>query len=190
MSVGDGPTVREALAEYRRLNNLPADETATNSWTCRLGPVRVRLPNFRWRRKAILAHDLHHVLTGYPCTLCGEFQMAAWEFGAGRMPHWAARLFCLPLVLLGLLWSPRRMLLAFLGGRRSQSLHVTTVQERLLAAPLNATRAEFTVPSTVAWSVRDGARFAFLILEAGLIVSAPAALIVGSWFALALLRST
>jgi hypothetical protein len=183
MSAADGPTVREALAEYRRINNLPADESATNSWACRFGPVTVRLPNFKWRRNAILAHDLHHVLTGYPCTLCGEFRMAAWEFGAGRMPHLAARLFCLPLILAGLVWSPRSTLSAFAAGRQSQSLHDATVCESLLAAPLYETKTKFANPAVYSWSLRDGGRFAFLILEAGVIVLAPMALIAASWLA-------
>jgi hypothetical protein len=59
------PTVGEALAEFRRANGLSGDETSQPSWTCRLGPVITRLPNFKWRRQAILAHDLHHVFTGY-----------------------------------------------------------------------------------------------------------------------------
>jgi hypothetical protein len=51
----------------------------------------------KWRRDAITRHDLHHILTGYSCTMTREMQMAAWEFAAGRYRHWAATLFCLPL---------------------------------------------------------------------------------------------
>ena len=135
-------TLRAALAEFRQANGLPAEETASVSWTCRLGPVTLRLPNFTWRRQAILAHDLHHVLTGYPCTLRGECQMAAWEFGAGRMPHRAATLFCMPLIPFGLVAAPRGMLLAFLSGRRSHSLHQSKAIDHLLATPVDAARAE------------------------------------------------
>jgi hypothetical protein len=135
-------TLREGLAAFRQANGLPTDETAHASWTCRLGPLTLRLPNFAWRRQAVLAHDLHHVLTGYPCTLGGECQMAAWEFAAGQMPHWGAALFCLPLVPFGFLWQPRRMLRAFRSGRRSCSLHGSNAIDRLLAAPLHAARAE------------------------------------------------
>jgi len=116
-------TVREALDEFRRANGFADDEAMRDWWTCRLGPVNLRLPNFRWRRAAILAHDLHHLITGYPCTMRGEFQMAAWEFGAGRMPHWAAAVFCLPLIVIGLMWSPRRIWRAYRRGRGSRSLH-------------------------------------------------------------------
>jgi hypothetical protein len=137
------PTVREALAEFRQANGLPAKEVFAASWTCRLGPLTLRLPNFKWRQDAIFAHDLHHVLTAYPCTMRGECQMAAWEFGAGPMPHWAAALFCLPLVVVGLLWTPRRIIRAFLWGRRSRSLHGSAAAHDLLAMPLHVARGAF-----------------------------------------------
>jgi hypothetical protein len=136
-----GPTVREALAEFRRANGLD-EEAAGSSWTCRISPVRVRLPNFKWRQQAILAHDLHHVLTGIPCGMGGEFQMAAWEFGAGPMPHWGAALFCLPLVFFGLFWSPRRILEAYRAGRSSRSLHGSKMIDELLTTPLHVARSK------------------------------------------------
>jgi hypothetical protein len=173
-------TVREALAAFWHANGLPADESGHASWTCRLGPITLRLPNFRWRRDAILAHDLHHVLTGYPCTLGGECQMAAWEFGAGRMPHWGAALFCLPLVVLGLVCAPRRMLAAFLNGRRSRSLHHSNSIDRLLEAPLPAAQAEI-VAAAPGPSRMDRAAFVLLVLQA---CAVPLTLAIASWLVL------
>jgi len=142
-----GPTVGEALAQFRQANGLSGNETSQASWTCRLGLVTIRLPNFKWRRQAILAHDLHHVLTGYPCNMRGEFQMAAWEFGAGPMPHWAAAAFCLPLIVLGLFWSPLRMLAAFRAGRGSRTLHREKALDTLLALPLPLARSLVCSPA-------------------------------------------
>jgi hypothetical protein len=157
--VPSAPTVREALAEFRRANGLRDDEAMRAWWTCRLGPLTLRLPNFHWRRAAILAHDLHHVVTGYPCGLRGEFQMAAWEFGAGPMPHWGAALFCLPLVVIGMLWSPRRIARAFRRGRRSRSLHGERLSDRLLDMRLEtfvATRLSRDTPARAARRSRAG----------------------------------
>ena len=105
---------------------LQAGETKgdeASSWHCAFGPLVLLLPNFGWRRRAIAAHDLHHLMTGYPQTMRGEFQMAAWEFGAGRYPHWGATLACAPLILAGMLWSPSRIRRAFRSGRSSRSLY-------------------------------------------------------------------
>jgi ubiquinone biosynthesis protein Coq4 len=139
--VNNGETLREALVRFHRANGLDADESSRASWTCRLGPLTLRLPNFAWRRRAIEAHDLHHVLTGTPCTLLGECRMAAWEFGSGRMPHWCAAAFCLPLVLLGALVAPRTTWRAYAAGRRMRNLHSVEISDALLNAPVSAVRA-------------------------------------------------
>lgn len=176
-------SVGEVLAEFRRLNGIPQDEARRAFWSCRLGPLSIRLPNFNWRKSAILAHDLHHLMTAYPCTLRGECQMAAWEFGAGRMPHWAARVFCLPLMLAGFVWSPRGIWSAFLSGKQSRSLHGAKLDQRILAAPLDVLLAEFAAPPRQVSPMSACLPFAMLIIEAALIVSAPAAAIAGLWFA-------
>lgn len=112
---------REAAIEI--LRRQPAGSETRRFWPCRIGPLTVYFPNFRWRRDAILAHDLHHLMTGYPMTMRGEFQMAAWELGAGRYRHWGATLFCSPLLFTGLLWSPLRMIEAYRAGRATSSLY-------------------------------------------------------------------
>ena len=167
------PSVGEALDAFRHAHGLAADEQERRSWTCRLGPLTLRLPNWHWRRRAILAHDLHHVLTGIPCTLAGECQMAAWELGAGPMPHWGARLFCQPLVLIGLLWTPRRVWRAYLAGRRSQTLHRTGVTPGLLATPLGLACTAFHIPFNVRAKLADRIRFAILISGAAAMLLAP-----------------
>jgi len=116
----DRLTRAQALAILRRADNVPA---ARGSWTCPVGPLTLRFPDFAWRRRALRAHDLHHLMTGYPMTMRGEFQLAAWENGAGRYPHWGATLFCAPLILIGLIWSPPAMLRAWRAGRATASLY-------------------------------------------------------------------
>lgn len=116
MTAGSDPL--EILREVHRLERPDAAR-----WTVRLGPLLVRLPNFAWRKAAIDAHDRHHLMTGYPLTMVGEIQLAAWEWGAGRYPDWRATLFCAPLILAGMIALPRRTWRAFAAGRRSESLY-------------------------------------------------------------------
>lgn len=111
------------LAAFRRANGLSLVPMTERRWTVRLGPLTLTLPNTRWRRRAIDRHDLHHVVTGYPCGLRGECQVATWEAAAGMFPSAAAQLFCLPLVPLGLLIAPRRTAAAWRAGRASRSLY-------------------------------------------------------------------
>jgi hypothetical protein len=139
--VSDTCTAAEALGRFRHENGLRHDEHALPFWRIGIGAVQFLLPNFAWRRRAIAAHDLHHLLTGYPCTVAGEVQIAAWEFGAGRYPHWGATLFCLPLVIAGLLWMPGDVLAAFRRGRSQRSLYDGAILESLADLPLSAARA-------------------------------------------------
>ena len=115
------PEVPDPLDTYRADHGLERPEAS--QWTCQIGPFRLCLPNFAWRQAAIDAHDRHHMMTGYPLTLPGEIQMAAWEWGAGRYPDWRATAFCTPLILLGTFTMPRRTWRAFRWGKQSRSLY-------------------------------------------------------------------
>ena len=175
LSLGD------ALAAFRMRNGLPSDESSTSRWNCGVGPLTLRLPNFGWRRHAILAHDLHHVLTGYPCNLRGEFQVAAWEFGAGPMPHWGARLFCLPLMVIGLVWSPRRIWRAYCDGLNSISLHGGRIDDALLSSPVSVIgRRAKTHHAQRPWR---HFKFLGLLAEAALILCTPMLIAALAWWA-------
>jgi hypothetical protein len=133
--------VGDALHAFRTANGLRHNEREARWWIVRADLLVFPLPNFAWRRRAIDAHDLHHLLTGYPCTVEGELLIAAWEFGAGRYPHWGATLFCGPLVLAGLLFMPGRILAAWRRGRRSRSLYRHADLDKLGDLRLAAARA-------------------------------------------------
>jgi hypothetical protein len=155
-SVTDGAclSVREALRRHYLASGLPADGGRSGShWTMlRVAGIAVRLPNFAWRRRALPLHDIHHLVTGYPCSVSGELQIAAWEFAAGRYPHVMATLFCLPLLAIGAIGTPRRSFAAYVRGRSSRTLYrhfealdvelmdVDTLQRNLVPArPASAT---------------------------------------------------
>ncbi len=119
----------------------PKPNERSDSGLAASDPVSLlRLPNFAWRRAAIQRHDLHHVLTGYPCTMRGECLMATWEFAAGPFPCVSATLFCLPLIAVGSVWSPRSIWLAFRRGREGSSHVCVELTEPLLLAPLATLR--------------------------------------------------
>jgi len=136
--IGPAPSIIEALAAFRATNDVPANSGTARHWFFGLGPLRVHLPNFAWRQRAVERHDLHHILTGYPCSIRGEFQMAAWEFAAGRYPHPGATAICLPLIAGGAIFTPRYLWRAFLEGRRARSLYNLELSDRLLHGPIDA----------------------------------------------------
>lgn len=111
----------DPLENLRKAHGL--ERADASHWTFRIGPLLFRLPNFAWRQAAIDAHDRHHLITGYPLTMTGEIQLAAWEWGAGRYPDWRATLFCSPLILAGIIALPRRTWRAYAAGQQSESLY-------------------------------------------------------------------
>lgn len=85
--------------------------------------VRVYIPNWDDRRKAVLRHDIHHLLTGYESVLHGEFEIAGWEIGSGCMNYWAAYLLNSGGLLAGMIVYPRPTFRAFILGCRTSNLY-------------------------------------------------------------------
>ena len=56
-------------------------------------------------------------------TTMGECRVAAWEFAAGPYPNIWSRLFCFPLVLVGLVLNPRSTVKVIRQGRNQRTLY-------------------------------------------------------------------
>jgi hypothetical protein len=167
-------TVAEALRGHYAAAGLPLDGgRGAERWLLQLGPVRARLANFAWRRRALQCHDIHHLVTGYACTPSGELEIAAWEFAAGPFPNPWSSLFCLPLVGLGALTIPRRSLAAFVRGRSSRTLYRMPCQDELIALPLDILRARLLPEIQPPVTARALAGYAALALVSLALMAAP-----------------
>lgn len=144
MQINPESSLREAVTQFYQQHGFPVDGGINaERWSpfgCR--DLKVYLPNFTWRRKAIPFHDLHHVLTGYPLRPTGEFEIAAWEFAAGRYPNPLTTLFCIPLLSMGACLIPRRTFSAFVRGKHSKTLYAGWSYEQLLDKSVAQIRAE------------------------------------------------
>lgn len=184
MQTPEASTVQEALASFYDRERLPRNGSDARRWAIRIGPVSVVLPNFSWRAKALPLHDLHHLLTGYPCTPSGEFEIAAWEFAAGRFPHPFATAFCLPLVGMGALLRPRRTFRAFVRGRASTTLYAQGLSEGLLCADIEQLKQASLPAVQPAVRLADALAYLFLVLVSMAWLAAPVALLaVVAWLA-------
>jgi len=161
-----------------------AAECRRSYWYPLPGLLRVPLPNFGWRRRALLRHDLHHLLTGYPHTPLGEMEMAAWEFAAGRFEHAGATAFCLPLVGLGAALSPRRTRAAFVRGRRSTSLYANPLPDREAVSRILEWRRQVAMPAGLPASRAEGSAYRRLVaLSFAWMLAPPALLVLAAWAA-------
>jgi len=116
----------QILQYFYESNNLPSDGGQSSS------SVKIELtnklhfyfPNFDARRKAIIKHDIHHILTGYEASsLIGESEISTWEIASGCKKYWAALLIDIHGMHLGLIINPWRVLKSFSRGRRTKNLY-------------------------------------------------------------------
>lgn len=153
-------TLREARSDYFEANGFGKDGGYAEPWVdFKLGPVPFPFPNTAARVRAVRCHDLHHVLTGYGTDLRGELEISAWEIGAGCRGFIAAWQLNLAGLAGGVLFMPRRVLRAFVRGRRSRSLYGLPL-EPLLETSVGVARQEVGLdradrarpaPADVAW---------------------------------------
>lgn len=95
-------------------------------------PVPVFFPNTECRVTAAKLHDLHHVATEYETDWAGEAEIAAWEIASGCGRYGWAWLLNLGAFTVGLALCPKRLLRAFVRGRRASNLYSEGFAEELL----------------------------------------------------------
>lgn len=118
-------TPNEVLHQFYLDNNLGEDGGLKSS------SVKVELtkklnlyfPNFDSRRKAVVKHDIHHLVTGYSTSLIGESEISAWEIASGCKSYWFAFFIDTSGFMLGLPINFARVLKAFARGRRTKNLY-------------------------------------------------------------------
>ncbi len=135
-------SLRAARKLYFAMNNFGESGGYDDAWVdFKLGPIPFPFPNTPARVRAVKFHDLHHILTGYTTDVLGEFEISAWELGAGCRDFYAAWVLNLGGLAAGLLVAPRRISRAFARGLASKSLYGGNLEE-LLEQPVGATREQ------------------------------------------------
>lgn len=119
-------TPREVLGQFYEDNNLELDGGQSSS------SVKIEVaknfhfyfPNFDARRKAVIKHDIHHLVTGYSASsIAGESEISAWEIASGCKTYWAAFLIDTSGVMIGIPFNFFGVLKAFARGRRTKNLY-------------------------------------------------------------------
>jgi hypothetical protein len=122
-------TPREILSKFYADNNLDFDGgQASSSVKIEMTPkIYFYFPNFDARRKAVLRHDIHHLITGYTTTLTGESEISAWEIASGCKNYWAAFFIDTSGLMIGIPFNFFGVLRAFARGRRTMNLYHNTI---------------------------------------------------------------
>lgn len=129
----ENQTPREILNKFYTENNLELDGGNSLSYVkINLAPkFSFYFPNFDSRRKAVIKHDIHHLLTGYKTTLKEEAEISAWEIASGCKKYWAAFFINTSGMMIGIPINFWKTLKAFARGRKTKNLYsdeITTEQ--------------------------------------------------------------
>ena len=142
----DDLTLLDARERFWADNGYGDDGGYGERWVkLKLGPIPFAIPNTASRKRAVPLHDLHHILTGYGTDWQGEFEISAWEIGAGCGRYTFAWTIDLQSALVGLLVCPLRVARAFRRGLRSRSLYTHPERERLSTMRIADARRELSL---------------------------------------------
>lgn len=131
----DDKTLKELLPEFYKENNLGM-EGGVDSPSVRIEMTKkivLYFPNFAARKKVVLKHDIHHLVTGYPSTYTGETEIGAWEIASGCTKYWVAWVLNISAMMTGIVFNLWKVLQAFARGRRTKNLyhHIISNEEAL-----------------------------------------------------------
>lgn len=139
-------TPKELLDDFYEQYNLGKDGGQDLSFaTIQLAKgLNLYFPNWDSRRRAVLKHDIHHIIAGYPSTLKGEAEISTWEISSGCKGYWAAFAINLLGMMMGIFY-PRAIFRAWVRGKNTNNLYddaltneealntpVSELQDRLL----------------------------------------------------------
>ncbi len=178
-------TLRDARTAYFEANGFGEDggyNKATVTVTV-LG-IPVSIPNTEGRKRAVVFHDMHHLVTGYATTNLGEAEIGAWELGSGCWDVRAAWVLNTGSLVLGVFTNPARLFRAFVRGRQSENLYGRDA-DALLRRPVDEVRSEMGLDAEPrAASKGDVVAFALHLTISLLAVSLPLLLL--AWLVLRL----
>lgn len=123
---------KETLHAYYQQSPFGSDGGASkNVAYVYAGPYLIKIPNTPLRKKLVIFHDFHHLVTDYNNSRIGEGEVSAWELGTGVLNTPVGLFFSLAGFATGLTVSFRRMYEAYLRGRASRNLYRLNIDDLL-----------------------------------------------------------
>ena len=85
--------------------------------------ISLFIPNFKARKKVVLKHDIHHLVTGYSAVMKGETEISAWELSTGCTQNWFAFTINTYGMMMGIPFNLWRIWLAWRRGKLTKNLY-------------------------------------------------------------------
>ena len=123
-------TLRQALDIFFAKHNLGEECGLNSNWAyLDFKWFRIPFPNPESRKKALIFHDIHHIVTGYESDWQGEAEIAAWEVSTGCGEYGAAWFLDTGGIAMGVIFFPLKTFRAFIRGRRTKNLYLSNYKK-------------------------------------------------------------
>ncbi|HLG35435.1 MAG TPA: hypothetical protein VI757_11190 [Bacteroidia bacterium] len=167
-------TISNALDIYFTKENLGKDGGLDKRWAkIKVGKIYLPLPNTKARKKALVFHDIHHIVTGYDGDWKGEASIGAWEVASGCAKYYVAWVLNLWAMAVGLFIYPKHVLRAFVRGMRTQNLyHHSVPKEEALKMKVSELQKNLLLDKDMNTKITTGELFSFLLWSAVAVISA------------------
>lgn len=122
--------IQDALDIFFAKYNLGEQGGLNNDWAyLDMKWFRIPFPNTASRKKALILHDIHHIVTGYKSDWQGEAEIAAWEVSTGCGDYSAAWVLDTGGIAMGIMFYPVKTFKAFVRGRRTTNLYLSNYRK-------------------------------------------------------------
>jgi hypothetical protein len=130
----DHLTIKEILQDYYKKNGFDSDggESKASVKVILFKGLTIYLPNNETRKKVILLHDIHHMLTGYSTVMKGEIEISTWELSTGCTNNWVAFTLNSYAMAIGFIFNLKGIWKAWLRGKNTRNLYNAGYSKRQL----------------------------------------------------------
>lgn len=125
-------TILTELKDYWKSQNLPFDGGVKQKFnSAKIGNFSFKYPNLDG--KALILHDINHLITNYKTNWKGECEVSAWELASGgRKGYSKTWIYPISLTVLGLFICPTRTYEAFKNGIGKQNSFIISKKTNIL----------------------------------------------------------
>lgn len=116
-------TIQQELLQFRKANNLALDGGENDTtFSLIFNLFTLKLPNFKFRKKAIHIHDIQHLLYKCDTSWFGESFIAGWEIGTEIWKHFPIGFISLWATGFSLLNYPKQVLKGYKAGLQCKGI--------------------------------------------------------------------
>ena len=130
MKFNAATNIKDALNTFYKKNDFGVGGGANEKTAkIKIGRWNFIIPNTQGRKRALIFHDIHHLVAGYNVDFKGESEIGGWEIGSNCKGYLTALFLNLMAFTAGVFIYPKRVFKSFVRGRHSQNLYHNIIEK-------------------------------------------------------------